>query len=57
MPVVRNCFRNFIRTEPAADCILDQETLSTLVLAVDRAAGHAGDRVDLAMLLREVTPR
>lgn len=57
LPVVRNCFRNFRETEPAADCILDQETLSTLVLAVDRAAGHTGDRVDLANLLREVTVR
>ena len=57
LPVVRNCFRNFTQTQPAADCILDQETLSTLVLAVDRAAGHTGDRVDLANLLREVTVR
>ena len=56
LPVVKSCFRNFTHTEPAADCVLDQETLSTLVLAVDRAAGHAGDRIDLAMLLREVTP-
>jgi hypothetical protein len=57
LPVIRNCFRNFTRTEPAADCVLDQETLSTLVLAVDRAAGHTGERVDLAKLLGEVTAR
>ena len=57
LPVIRNCFRNFTQTEPAADCILDQETLSTLGLAVARAAGHTGDRVDLAMLLGEVTVR
>jgi Fe-S-cluster containining protein len=57
LPVVRNCFRNFTHTEPAADCVLDQETLSTLVLAVDRAVGNTGDRVDLAMLLGEVTTR
>lgn len=53
LPVVRNCFRNFTHTEPAADCVLDQETLSTLVLAVDRAAGHDGSRIDLATLLSE----
>jgi hypothetical protein len=57
LPVIRSCFRNFTQTEPAADCVLDQETLSTLVLAVDRAAGHTGERVDLAMLLREVTAK
>jgi hypothetical protein len=57
LPVIRSCFRNFTQTEPAADCVLDQETLSTLVLAVDRAAGHTGDRVDLAMLLREVSAK
>jgi len=53
LPVIRSCFRNFTQTEPAADCVLDQETLSTLVLAVDRAAGHTGDRIDLATLLGE----
>ncbi len=57
LPVIRNCFRNFTQTEPEADCVLDQETLSTLVLAVDRAAGHTGERIDLAMLLGEVTGR
>lgn len=53
LPVIRNCFRNFTHTEPAADCVLDQQTLSTLVLAVDRAAGHDGTRIDLAALLAE----
>jgi hypothetical protein len=53
LPVVRNCFRNFTHTAPAADCVLDQETLSTLVLAVDRAAGHDGSRIDLTTLLSE----
>ena len=52
LPVVRACHRNFTDTEPAADCVLDQETLSTLVLVVDRAAGGDGTRVDLAELLR-----
>jgi len=31
--------------------VIDQETLSTLTLAVDRAAGGAGARIDLATLL------
>ena len=53
LPVIRNCFRNFTQSEPAADCVLDQETLSTLVLAVDVAAGHEGHRIDLATVLGE----
>jgi len=53
LPVVRNCFRNFTHSEPQPDCVLDQETLSTLVLAVDRAAGHDGSRIELASLLSE----
>lgn len=51
LPVVRSCHHNFTGTDPDADCILDQTTLSALVLAVDRAAGHDGARVDLAALL------
>src|SRR5688572_21770798 len=51
LPVVRSCFRNFTQTEAAADCILDQQTLSALVLAVN--AGSA-ERIDLATLLREL---
>jgi Fe-S-cluster containining protein len=55
LPVVRSCFRNFTARGPAAadaDCILDQETMSTLLLTVDRAAGGDGSRYDLAELLR-----
>jgi len=46
--VIESCFRNFTRTEPAPDCVIEQETLSALVLAV-----NAGDdrRVELAELL------
>ncbi len=54
LPVVEACFRNFTRVEPAPDCILDQETLSALTLAVDRDAGGNGERVDLAALVREL---
>lgn len=51
LPVVQSCHRNFTRVTPDADCVLDQETLSALTLAVDRAAGGDGTRVDLASLL------
>ncbi|HEY1557601.1 MAG TPA: YkgJ family cysteine cluster protein [Kofleriaceae bacterium] len=51
LPVVQSCFRNFTQVEPDADCVLDQTTLSALVLAVDREAGGDGSRVDLAELL------
>lgn len=51
VPVVRACSRNFTHTEPAADCVLDQTTLSATVLAIDRAAGGDGARVELAALL------
>jgi uncharacterized protein len=57
LPIVQACPDNFTRRGPAAadaDCIIDQETLSALVLAVDRAAGHDGSRVDLADLLANV---
>lgn len=54
LPVVEACFRNFTRTVPAADCIVDQETLSAITLAVDRADGGDGQRVDLATLLAEL---
>jgi uncharacterized protein len=53
LPVIRNCHRNFLHTTPDADCVLDQATLSTLVLAVDRASGHDGTRIDLADLLAD----
>lgn len=51
LPVIESCFRNFTHTEPAPDCVLDQQTLSALTLAVDRDAGGSGDRVDLAALV------
>ena len=50
LPVVRACFRNFPGgpEHAAADCILDQETLSALVLAVN---GGDDTRYDLAEVL------
>jgi hypothetical protein len=48
LPIVQSCFRNFTRTQPDPDCVLDQTTLSALVLAVDRDAGGDGSRVELA---------
>ncbi len=51
LPVVQSCFRNFTRETPDPDCVIDQETLSTLVLAIDRAEGGDGSRIDLAELL------
>jgi hypothetical protein len=48
--VVRACFRNFPGgpERAAPDCILDQQTLSALVLALN---GGDDTRVDLAELL------
>jgi uncharacterized protein len=54
LPVIQSCFRNFTQTEPDADCVLDQTTLSAMVFAVDRDAGHSGERVDLAELVGEL---
>lgn len=54
LPVVESCHRNFTARGPAAadpDCILDQTTLSALVLAADRQARGDGTRIDLAKLL------
>ncbi len=50
LPVVRACFRNFPGGPEHAspDCILDQQTLSAMVLAVN---GGDDTRVDLAELL------
>ena len=50
LPVVRACFRNFPGgpDQADADCILDQQTLSALVLAVN---GGDDRRHDLAELL------
>jgi hypothetical protein len=60
LPVIRSCHRNFTHTVADPDCVLDQETLSMLVLAVNAAsastgaAGHTdGTRIDLATLLAE----
>lgn len=52
LPVVQSCFKNFTHVTPDPDCVIDQETLSALVLAVDRMEGGDGARVDLASLLR-----
>jgi uncharacterized protein len=56
LPVVQACSNNFIRRGPSAadsDCILDQTTLSTMVLAIDREAGNDGERIDLASVLAD----
>ena len=56
LPVVTSCHENFKTHGPAAadpDCILDQETLSALTLAVDRDAGGDGRRMDLATVLAD----
>jgi Fe-S-cluster containining protein len=57
LPVIQACFRNFTAAGPAAaapDCVLDQTTLSTVLLAIDQAEG-GGARVALAALLAELT--
>ena len=51
LPVVQACPKNFTTTAPDADCVLDQETLSAMVLAVDRDAGGEGARTAIADLL------
>lgn len=61
LPVIDACPKNFTASGPGAieaDCVLDQTTLSTLLLAVDRAhaeeAGRpAGERIPLAKLFLE----
>jgi hypothetical protein len=52
LPVVQSCFKNFTQVTPDADCVVDQETLSALVLAVDRAEGGDGSRIDLATVIQ-----
>jgi hypothetical protein len=54
LPVVEACHRNFRRTAPDADCVLDQTTLSATLLAVDAAEGGGGERIDLAGLLADL---
>lgn len=51
LPVLPECGHNFTHTAPAADCVLDQETLSAMLLLIDRAAGNDGRRFDLADLV------
>jgi uncharacterized protein len=51
--VIASCFRNFASTTPAADCVLDQTTLSAMTLAIDRDAGGDGSRFDLADVIRD----
>lgn len=56
LPVIQACSNNFTQHGPAAadaDCILDQTTLSAMVLAVDRDAGNDGTRIDLAAVLAD----
>jgi uncharacterized protein len=56
LPVVQACSNNFTVSGPDAaepDCILDQTTLSAMVLAVDRDAGNDGTRIDLAAVLAD----
>jgi Fe-S-cluster containining protein len=67
LPVVQACHRNFRHTTPDRDCVLDQTTLSAMLLAVDVAEspgsggagaagppGEPGPRVELARLLAEL---
>jgi Fe-S-cluster containining protein len=54
LPVVQACFRNFTHTTPDPACVIDQTTLSALVLAVDRDAGGDGSRVELAAVIAEL---
>lgn len=56
--MIEACHRNFTEHGPAAadpSCILDQTTLSALVLAADRESGNDGSRIDLAKLLASAT--
>ena len=54
LPVVESCALNFRTAGPAAadaDCVLDQELVSTMLGLIDRAHDPAAARVDLAELL------
>ena len=56
LPVVIACSANFTAHGPAAtdpDCVIDQTTLSAMVLAIDRDAGNDGERIDLAAVLAD----
>jgi len=50
LPVIEACHRNFRHSEADADCVLDQSTLSAMLLAVN---GGDTTRIDLAALLAE----
>lgn len=56
LPVINACPENFTTRGPGAadpDCVIDQTTLSALVLAIDRDAGGDGARIDLAAVLAD----
>lgn len=62
LPVIDSCPLNFVAGPERADrdCILDQETLSATLLAIDAEDADArgrdrGERVELATLLIELT--
>ena len=60
LPVVSACRDNFVGAGPGAadpDCIIDQETLSAMTLAVDRDAGGDGSRSELVDVLATATHR
>ena len=46
LPVVQACHRNFTRTTPDPDCVLDQATLSATLYAVDAAEAGAAPGAD-----------
>jgi Fe-S-cluster containining protein len=66
LPVLQACHRNFLRTAPDPDCVLDQATLSATLFAVDAeargaagadpgATGEPARRVELADLLADLS--
>lgn len=64
LPVIEACFHNFTTAGPAAadaDCVLDQTTLSAMLLLIDREDATArsrplNQRFELAALLAEPLP-
>jgi Fe-S-cluster containining protein len=61
LPVIESCFRNFTSAGPSSadpDCVLDQTTLSAMLLLIDKSDAQlngrsAGERFELADLLRD----
>ena len=51
LPVVQSCTRNFRTTTPDPDCIIEQTTLSALLLAINEGDLH---RFDLADVIAEL---